>query len=109
MAEGFFQDKFPDNFSAGDLECSCDQIVEKILPEVWEILSLSQTVYLIVYMFLTYDITDHGNFLPISYSGHGKSKVDKTARKKFAKSPKLALLKFTKILQKRFEEKLFIL
>ena len=47
----FFQDKVPDIFSAGGLECSFDQIVEKILPEVWEILSLSQTVYLFIYIF----------------------------------------------------------
>ena len=59
----FFPNKFPDKFSAGDLECSFDQIVEKILPEVWEILSLSQPVSLFIYFFLTYDLTDHENFL----------------------------------------------
>ena len=59
----FFQEKFPDNFSAGDLECSFDQFVEKILSEVWGIRSLSQPVYLFIYFFLTYDLTDHENFL----------------------------------------------
>ena len=59
----FFQENSPDNFSAGDLECSFDQIVEKILSEVWEILSLSQPVYLFIYIFSTYDLTDHENFL----------------------------------------------
>ena len=34
MEEGFFQEKFPDNFSVEDLESLFDQIVEKILPEV---------------------------------------------------------------------------
>ena len=50
-------------FSAGDLECTFDQFVEKILSEVSEILSLSQPVYLFIYIFLTYDLTDHENFL----------------------------------------------
>ena len=63
MEEGFFQEKLPDNFSAVDLECSFDQFVEKILSEVWEILSLSQPVYLFIYIFSTYDLTDHENFL----------------------------------------------
>ena len=47
----FFQENFPDNFSAGDLECSFDQFVEKILSEVWENLSISQPVYLFIYIF----------------------------------------------------------
>ena len=51
MEDGFFQDKFPDNFSAEDLECSFDQIVEKILPELWEILSISQTICLFNHIF----------------------------------------------------------
>ena len=46
MEEGFFQEKLPDKSSAEDLESIFDQIVEKILPEVWEFLSLSQTIYL---------------------------------------------------------------
>ena len=58
-----FQEKFPDNFSTGDLKCSFDQFVENILSEIWEILWLSQTVYLFIYIFLTYDLTDHENFL----------------------------------------------
>ena len=59
----FFQEKFPDNFSTGDLECSFEQFVDNILSEVWEILSLSQHVYLFIYNFLTYDLTDQKNFL----------------------------------------------
>ena len=51
MDEGFFSRKFPDNFSTGDLECSFDQFVENILSEVWEILWLSQPVYLFIYIF----------------------------------------------------------
>ena len=51
MDEGFFQENFPENFSAGDLECSVDQFVEKILSDVWEIFSLSQPVYLFIYIF----------------------------------------------------------
>ena len=51
MDEAFFQEKIPDNFSAGDLECSFDQFVEKILSEVWEILSLCQTVFLFIHIF----------------------------------------------------------
>ena len=63
MDEGFFQENFPENFSAGDLECSVDQFVEKILSDVWEIFSLSQPVYLFIYIFLTCDLTYHENFL----------------------------------------------
>ena len=59
----FFQENFPDSFSAEDLESVFDQIVEKILSEVWEILSLSQPVYLFIYIFSTYDLTDYENFL----------------------------------------------
>ena len=51
MDEGIFHEKFPDNFSTGDLECSFDQFVENIFSEVWEILSLSQPVYLFIYNF----------------------------------------------------------
>ena len=51
MDEGIFHEKFPDNFSTGDLECGFDQFVENILSEVWEILSLSQPVYLYIYNF----------------------------------------------------------
>ena len=51
MDEAFFSRKIPDNFSAGDLECSFDQFVEKIMSEVWEILSLSQPVHLFIYIF----------------------------------------------------------
>ena len=47
----FFQEIFPDNFSGEGLECSVDQFVEKILSEVWEIFSLSQPVYLFIYIF----------------------------------------------------------
>ena len=47
----FFQEKLPDNSSAEDLESIFDQIVEKILPEVWEFLSLSQTIYLFNHIF----------------------------------------------------------
>ena len=36
-------------------------------------------------------------------------KSTKLPEKKLAKNPKIALLKFTKILQKRFEQKLFML
>ena len=46
-----FQEKFPDNFSTGDLKCSFDQFGEKILSEVWEILWFSQTGYLFIYIF----------------------------------------------------------
>ena len=63
MDEGFFSRKYPDNFSTGDLECSFEQFVDNILSEVWEILSLSQPVYLFIYNFLTYDLTDQENFL----------------------------------------------
>ena len=64
MDEGFFfKENFLKMFPAGDLECSFDQFVEKLLSEVWEILSLSQPVYLFIYIFLTYDLTDHENFL----------------------------------------------
>ena len=59
----FFQEIFHDNFSARDLECSVDQFVEKILSEVWETFSVSQPVYLFIYIFLTCDLTDHKNFL----------------------------------------------
>ena len=51
MDEGIFHEKFPDNFSTGDLECGFDQFVEKILSEVWEILSFSQTVFLFIHIF----------------------------------------------------------
>ena len=64
MDEGFFfKEIFLTIFPAGNLECSFYQFVEKILSEVWEKLSLSQAVYLFIYIFLTYDLTDHENFL----------------------------------------------
>ena len=63
MDEGFFSRNVSWQFFRRVLECSFDQFVEKFLAEVWEILSLSQTVYLFIYIFLAYDLTDHENFL----------------------------------------------
>ena len=59
----FFQEKFPDNFSTGDLECGFDQFVENILSEVWEILFFLNLFICLFTIFLTYDLTDQENFL----------------------------------------------
>ena len=99
--------KFLTIFPQESLECSFDQIFDKVLPEVWEILFHFLELFIcFLTFFLTYDLIDHENFLSKSYSGHRKCNVDKTAEKKLCWKSKNCLAQSHKTLVERFWTKI---
>ena len=82
---------------------------ENLVRSLRKSFNFSTCLFVYLQFFLTYDLTDHEVFLSKSYSGLGKCKVHKTAEKKICWKSKNALLKLTKILQKRFDQNIFLL